>query len=253
MFFKERITAPELTNKFYYSDLNKYYKNKYGMPNCTAYAYGRWLELGLDASKLWYGNAEDWYVGTTAFKKGQAPKLGAIVCWKKGKNWDSSDGAGHVAVVEKIKQDGTIVTSNSAYKSTVFYIKEIKPPYVLNGYEFLGFIYPDVEFTKQIEFKKSIDEVAREVIKGKYGNYPVRKEKLEAEGYNYEEVQTRVNEILKGDTKKEIVYTVKKGDTLSGIASRYGTAWQKIYEENKDVIGENPNLIYPGQVIKIIK
>lgn len=45
---------------------------------------------------------------------------------------------------------------------------------------------------------KSIDEVARLVIKGKYGSGNDRRQKLQAEGYNYTEVQKRVNEILKG-------------------------------------------------------
>ncbi len=46
-------------------------------------------------------------------------------------------------------------------------------------------------------------------------------------------------------------YIVKKGDTLSGIASKYGTTWQKLYEKNKSVIGSNPNKIYAGQVLTI--
>lgn len=48
-------------------------------------------------------------------------------------------------------------------------------------------------------------------------------------------------------------YTVKKGDTLWGIAKKYygkGSQYTKIYNANKDKI-KNPNLIYPGQVIKI--
>ena len=44
---------------------------------------------------------------------------------------------------------------------------------------------------------------------------------------------------------------VKKGDNLSKIAKKYNTTWKKIYEKNKDVIGSNPNLIYPGQILKI--
>lgn len=44
--------------------------------------------------------------------------------------------------------------------------------------------------------KKSLDEIANDVVNGKYGNYPERKEKLEKEGYNYSEVQTRVNELV---------------------------------------------------------
>lgn len=46
------------------------------------------------------------------------------------------------------------------------------------------------------EAKKAIDEIAYDVIEGKYGNYPERKARLEAEGYNYSEVQTRVNELV---------------------------------------------------------
>lgn len=44
---------------------------------------------------------------------------------------------------------------------------------------------------------KSIDDVAREVIQGKYGNQPERQKRLEAEGYNYRQVQDRVNEMLR--------------------------------------------------------
>lgn len=49
--------------------------------------------------------------------------------------------------------------------------------------------------------------------------------------------------------KKE--YIVVSGDNLSKIASMYGTTWQAIYELNKDVVGSDPNLIYPGQKLII--
>lgn len=48
-----------------------------------------------------------------------------------------------------------------------------------------------------------------------------------------------------------ITYVVKPGDNLSKIAKAYNTSWQKIYEDNKDVIGKNPNLIYVGQKLII--
>lgn len=44
---------------------------------------------------------------------------------------------------------------------------------------------------------KSIDELAREVINGKWGNGSVRKKKLTAAGYDYDAVQKRVNELMK--------------------------------------------------------
>jgi len=49
-------------------------------------------------------------------------------------------------------------------------------------------------------------------------------------------------------------YTVKSGDTLWGIAKQTlgdGSRWQEIYNANVSVIGKNPNLIYPGQVLRI--
>ena len=48
-------------------------------------------------------------------------------------------------------------------------------------------------------------------------------------------------------------YTVKSGDTLSGIARKLtgSTNWKTIYEQNKSVIGSNPNMIKPGQVLTI--
>ncbi|MGX4693072.1 LysM peptidoglycan-binding domain-containing protein [Streptomyces sp. JNUCC 63] len=42
-------------------------------------------------------------------------------------------------------------------------------------------------------------------------------------------------------------YTVRAGDTLSGIAARHGTTWQRLYAANKSVIGGDPDLIVPGQ------
>ena len=48
-------------------------------------------------------------------------------------------------------------------------------------------------------------------------------------------------------------YTVKSGDSLSAIARKLtgSTNWQAIYEQNKAVIGSNPNMIKPGQVLTI--
>ena len=48
-------------------------------------------------------------------------------------------------------------------------------------------------------------------------------------------------------------YVVAKGDSLSRIAERAygdGSKWRKIYEANKDII-KDPDLIYPGQALRI--
>ena len=50
--FSPRLSAPSLSNKYYYSNLNVFYKYDYGMPNCTAYAYGRAYEILGSEPKL---------------------------------------------------------------------------------------------------------------------------------------------------------------------------------------------------------
>lgn len=116
--YTPRLSAPSSSNKYYYSDLNVFYKYGWGMPNCTAYAYGRAYEILKSEPKLSWGNAEDWYGYNKSngyYKYGKTPKLGAIACWYY------NGGGGHVAVVEKI-ENGTITFSNSAWSGTNFYL-----------------------------------------------------------------------------------------------------------------------------------
>ncbi len=61
-----------------------------------------------------------------------------------------------------------------------------------------------------------------------------------------------VGDILKINNKdNSIYYTVKSGDNLTKIAKIYNTTWQNIYNTNKDIIGNNPNLIKVGQKLLI--
>ena len=46
-------------------------------------------------------------------------------------------------------------------------------------------------------------------------------------------------------------YVVQSGDSLSKIASRFGTTVDAIYQSNRTTIGSNPNLIVPGQKLYI--
>ena len=91
----------------------------------------------------------------------------------------------------------------------------------------------------------NIDELAKKVINGEYGNGDERKQKL---GDLYSKVQKRVNEILKNNVPYETIYIVKKGDTLSGIAKKYNTTYQKLAKDNNIA---NPNLIFPNQKLVI--
>lgn len=97
--------------------------------------------------------------------------------------------------------------------------------------------------------KKTVEQLAYEVIEGKWGNGIVRKNRLKKAGYDYDKVQDKVNEILLAKPKyKTITYKVKKGDTLISIANKYGTTYKAIADLNGI---ENPNLIFVGQKLKI--
>ena len=91
--------------------------------------------------------------------------------------------------------------------------------------------------------EKSIDELAQEVIAGKYGNGDARKQAL---GSKYNEVQARVNEILGVNNK--VYYTVQKNDNLTKIAKKYGTTVNQLVAWNNIA---NPNLIYAGQKLRV--
>lgn len=91
---------------------------------------------------------------------------------------------------------------------------------------------------------KSDNQLADEVIAGKFGDGENRKRAL---GNRYNAVQAIVNQKLTHKSAGR-TYTVRAGDTLSGIAARYGTTWQRLQQINGI---KNPNLIRVGQVLKI--
>lgn len=153
--FKPRLTPPERTNCCYYEE-NIYYNSGYGMPNCTAYAWGRAYELLNAKPELSTGNARSWYgfnKENGIYKYGQIPKLGAIACF-------DNEYGGHVAVVEAI--DGDVITlSNSAYNGKNFYLTYAdiydKNP-GQNGWQFQGYIYPE-EFLDKSKRMDSLRKV----------------------------------------------------------------------------------------------
>lgn len=129
--FKPRLTIPENGNKYYNTPAAGGYavgaiKGNPIQPgcnilaNCVGYAAGRYNEIfGAGCWKyLTYPPDAENFIDCAqqqGLKTGTEPQLGAIIVWAKGKTWTSSDGAGHVAVVEQINSDGSIITSESGY------------------------------------------------------------------------------------------------------------------------------------------
>lgn len=237
--------------------------------NCVGYANGRFNEIINDpelkgkALKFKFQlvcNAENFIEAAKRqkLKISKKPVLGGIMVWQKGSTLNGYDGAGHVEVVEQLNSDGSVVCSSSGYNGWAFRLSTRtnsngrwgQP----SGYKYRGCVVnPSVIIndkptnTTTTAKKKSIEEVAKEVLDGKWGNGDDRKKKLQAAGYDYNAVQKKVNELSK-PTTKTVTYTVKKGDTLSSIAKKYGTTYQKIAKENEI---KDPNKIKVGQKLKI--
>lgn len=156
---KMRTTKPESGNKFY----NTVSKGGYshcivGYPtdkvcnvlaNCVGYACGRFNEI-IGSMRYPYlnCNAENFIErakNTYGLKVGQEPKVGAIMCWQKGSTLSGNDGAGHVAIVEKVIDANTVYTSESGYGGSAFWNSTRKNTNgrwgIGSSYTFRGFIY----------------------------------------------------------------------------------------------------------------
>lgn len=82
-----------------------------------------------------------------------------------------------------------------------------------NPYEYFGVSKSDVYKYTGETIQKSVDELAHEVIQGKYGNGQERKNAL---GNRYDEVQKRVNEILNTKSIDDLAREVIRGDWGNG-------------------------------------
>ena len=127
------------------------------------------------------------------------------------------------------------------------------------GREFLIKRYRNFPWTNVLRYNEpssaapaiTVEQAAKNVIAGKYGNGNTRKRAIQALGLDYTAVQRRVNEILKKQSKPSAVYyTVKSGDTLSAIAMKYGTTVPAIQKLNSSLI-RNVNQIQIGWKIRV--
>lgn len=137
---KKRLTQPK-NNKYYIRLVTGGYNGAVaGSPtiaganvlcNCVGYANGRFNEIIGDpdlkgvAFPFKYQltcNAENFIESAKSqgLKISKTPVVGGIMVWQKGATLGGGDGAGHVAVVEAVYDDGTILTSESGWASWAF-------------------------------------------------------------------------------------------------------------------------------------
>ena len=95
------------------------------LANCVGYANGRFNEI-IGENKCKYQlvcNAENFIEKAKSYglKVSDKPTLGGIMVWQKGATLSNKDGAGHVAVVERIDSANQIYTSESSWNGAAFF------------------------------------------------------------------------------------------------------------------------------------
>lgn len=263
MAFTPRLTRPEKGNKYYIRKVTGGYSTAIqGSPtdpdcnvlhNCVGYACGRFHEIAGDTtfSLIDPINAENMYANGIqhGLKTSQNPQLGAIIVWQKGPTLSHTDGAGHVAIVEKINDDGSIVTSESGYGcANAFWTTTRKKGTDGNwgagaDYRFLGFVLqpnspdpkpePFTPYTKRLAFGTKIyriddgkvEQVSMITVESIYTIVQettigsVRYGKLKS-GVGWVMLTENVTELKRGDTGEDVKWLqtqlIKKGYLPSG-------------------------------------
>lgn len=176
-----RLTAPDRDNP-YYTKYSPYWQAGKGMPNCTAYSWGRIAELkqvtsyqdSLDRVHLCRSNARKWWDYTDdGYQRGQDPAPGAVAVFQGIARTPQGDTYGHVMIVEQVEGDAITLSGSDAAvdgsSGRYFYvdtltIDELRDPSYHGG--LLGFIYA------YTEVKESMSELdAKKLVVCDYAQY----------------------------------------------------------------------------------
>ena len=167
------------------------------------------------------------------------PEPGDVVFydWDDNGVGDNKGASDHVGIVEKVV--GTTITVIEGNCSNSVKRREIQ----VNGRYIRGYGLPAFEKKATKEdtgAKLSVEEIAKKVINGDYGNGVARKSKLEAEGYNYETVQAKVNEILRsGSTStpsEKETYAIGDKVKVNGYIYAYGSGKGNKIKKNNETM-----------------
>ena len=176
-------------------------------------------------------------------RDGYVPRCGdAIVYdWQDSGAGDNTGYPDHVGLVESAA--GGVITVIEGNMGAGHMVG--RRTLAVDGKYIRGFICPDYAALAGPEPDgASLTALAREVIAGRWGNGADRKRRLTEAGYDAAAVQAEVNRLMKGET----TYTVRRGDTLSAIARRFGTTVARLARDNAIA---DPDRIYAGQKLTV--
>lgn len=151
----------------WYYNANPYYQRGYGLPNCTAYAWGRLSEICNYPCNVPRGNAIDWAY-KPSMKKLNAPEQGSCIIYSGGIRDARGRLCGHIGVVEQVYSDGTIDVSMSSYGEYTWRMYRLSPTdgyYIPESYglTFYGFYMYDG--VREVLNKEMEEFYAREIVK----------------------------------------------------------------------------------------
>lgn len=137
------------------------------------------------------------------------PKLGYVIAY----NWDRftqpNDGnADHIGYVESVSGSNITVIEGNKGEAVARRVIPVGWGYIR------GYAAPKYDAAKVTPVpstaEKSVEEVAKEVLAGKWGNGEERKNRLKATGYDYAAVQAKVNQLAKGTSNQKSIDAVAR-------------------------------------------
>lgn len=191
-------------------------------------------------------------LGSFVENENRVPNPGDIIFydWDDNGVGDDKGAPEHVGIVEKVENGKITVIEGNHDGSDADKIDGVERRVIaVNGRYIRGYGVPKYDAEPVSTVTKSLEEVAKDVIAGKYGNGETRKKNLIAAGYNPTEVQKKVNELLKTPVANP-VHTVVYGDTLWDIAKKY-LGDGKRYAEIVKLNGLTSTVIHVNQRLKI--
>lgn len=193
------------------------------------------------------------------------PQPGDIIMydWDDNGKGNSTGWPDHVGYVDSVK-DGIITVIEGNLNNGV-----ARRPIAVNGRYIRGFGRPKykaepVKPAAPANPTKNLDEVAKAVINGEYGNGDARKKKLKAEGYDPEAVQARVNELLAGEKPAQPApsveyypkYTGKSNsivDALKSLKIDSSLSYRKKIAEKNGITGYKGTAAQNGKMLELLK
>ena len=193
---------------------------------CFVQAYG-----ASNAKEILCGNFDDYTVNSCRYyekanRLDTIPQIGDQVFFTKN---GKSSGCYHTGLVYNVDENYFYTIEGNTSNASVVVANGgcvAQKKYIIKNYKNkVLFGHPKYSDTEQL---KSIDEIAQEVLDGKWGNEPARRINITSAGYNYAMVKARVNEIYKERQNSKPIIDLSHHNTVSN--------WNNVAENVNGVI-----------------